>query len=505
MDLAGWIERRVLQALREESDASVFPRELFVTATRGACPLSPVTLLTLVIVGTLRGVTSLRGLERFARLDLRGIWILGGWCPDHSTLGRFLERLHGKVSEPLFEHLTVEALRAVGKRVCDVSLDGTVVCAVASRYGRLHADAIAERLERAQRHAAVAPEDAKVAHALEQARACAQALASQQQARQEVGRDPASIQICPSEPEAVTHKTKEGAFHPAYVASVTATPERFLVGVDVDARDELVSVEPMLEQAMAISARVHAALSAASEAPGATTASPDGAALDLPGPTASNAGSGPAVPTGPAPPTRAKPAHTLTVARADGACLVSKVLNLEAKLGIELRIHIGSLADRVPQPQGFNLADPYAFDKDRFRLVVLPATDYAPARKCLQCPMGALLGQERRALLCVDQRAPRIAAIPSPWAAWGAVGISPARAGAQHGPSGVARTRRTPRGSGGSSAWGTSMRGTKGRTVTHRRAVGRVGVACGSGRRERVRSRNRPMELARFSQRGQSV
>jgi hypothetical protein len=74
---------------------------------------------------------------------------------------------------------------------------------------------------------------------------------------------------------------------------------------------------------------------------------------------------------------------------------VSKALNLEETLGVELRIHLGSLADRVPHPQGFNPADPDAFDKDRFRLVVLPATDYAPARKCLQCPMGALLGHAR--------------------------------------------------------------------------------------------------------------
>ena len=148
LDLAGWIERRVLAALNQGSDSDTFPRELFTPAKRGTSPLSPVALLTLVLVGTLRGVTSLRGLERFARMDLRGIWILGGWCPDHSTLGRFVERLHGKVSEQLFERLTVDALCAVGKRVCDVSLDGTIVCAVASRDGRLHADAVTERVER---------------------------------------------------------------------------------------------------------------------------------------------------------------------------------------------------------------------------------------------------------------------------------------------------------------------------------------------------------------------
>ena len=379
-----------MQALHEGDDADGFPREVFQTAARGARPLSPVALLTLVIVGALRGVTTLRGMERFARLDLRGIWILGGWCPDHSTLGRFIEGLHGEVSEALFERLTVEALRAIGKRVCDVSLDGTIVCAVASRYGRLHADAITERLARAQQRAAAASGDEKATEALERARACADALAAQQRVRREVGRDLESIQICPSEPEAVTHKTKEGAFHPAYVGSVVATPERFIVGVDVDPRDELVSVQPMLEQAMAISARVDVALSStANVRAGEATGSPREAAPDAGGTAPPSTAS---EPDSKAP---ARAAHTIAIARADGAYLVSKVLDLERKLGIELRINIGSLAESVVQPQGFNPAAPYAFDKDRFRLVVLPATEYAPERICLQCPMGALLEHER--------------------------------------------------------------------------------------------------------------
>ena len=235
--------------------------------------------------------------------------------------------------------------------------------------------------------AATTPDDVKVKEELERAEACARALAARPKTRQEMGRDLSSLTVCPSEPEAVTHKTKEGAFHPAYIASITATPERFIVGVDVDARDELVSVEPMLHQALAISAQVHAALSSAPQ----DVASADPA--DLPS-THSGSDSAPP-PPGTLPQAPAKPVHTLTVARADGAYLVSKVLNLEETLGVELRIHIGSLADRVPHPQGFNPADPYAFDKDRFRLVGLPATAYAPARKCLQCPMGALLGHER--------------------------------------------------------------------------------------------------------------
>jgi hypothetical protein len=299
--------------------------------------------------------------------------ILGGWCPDHSTLGRFLARLHDEASEAVFERLTVEALRALGKRVCDVSIDGTILPAVGSRYARLHADAVARHHEQATQALARAPEDATARERMQQAQACADTLAALQQTRREHGRDDASILICESEPEAITHKTKEGAFHPAYVASIVATPERFIVGLDIDSRDELVSVEPMLRTAMAISSKVDAALSATT----ATAGAEGGETREGERPASSRA------------------AHTIEVARADGAYLKSKVLDLEAKLGIELRIQIGVLAASVLRPQGFDPDDPRAFDKDRFRLVVLPATAWRGARKCMQCPMGALLEHER--------------------------------------------------------------------------------------------------------------
>ena len=135
VELTGWIERRIEQALGDETIWPEFPRELFRCPAQGTSPLSPFALFNLVVIATLLGQSSLRELERLAALDLRGMWILGGWCPDHSTIGRFVAKLHGKVSQTMFEHLTVEALRAVGKRVCDVSLDGTVIAAVASRYG----------------------------------------------------------------------------------------------------------------------------------------------------------------------------------------------------------------------------------------------------------------------------------------------------------------------------------------------------------------------------------
>ena len=47
----------MLEALSEDTDSDTFPRELFTPAKRGTGPLSPIALWTLVLVGTLRGIT----------------------------------------------------------------------------------------------------------------------------------------------------------------------------------------------------------------------------------------------------------------------------------------------------------------------------------------------------------------------------------------------------------------------------------------------------------------
>jgi len=224
IDLTGWMERRILAALDDDTVWPDFPRELFRSAPRGAPSLSPIALFNLVIVGALQGATGLRELERMASLDLRGMWILGGWCPDHSTIGRFMAKLHGRMSNAMFEHLTIEALRAVHMRVCDVSLDGTVIAAATSRYQRLGAEAVAQQLAQAQAHVRVAPNDPKKIDALAKAQATAAALKVQQEARVAGGRDASSVMVFSNEPEVVLHKTKEGAFHPAYIASATAAP-----------------------------------------------------------------------------------------------------------------------------------------------------------------------------------------------------------------------------------------------------------------------------------------
>ncbi len=390
-----WLRVRVNE--QSEDPTRHVPQALLQCKDTGARPLSPIALLAAVLVGCLVGVTSLRDLERWASFDLRAIWILGGFCPDHSTFGRFLGRLHEHVSDELFERLTAEMIRAIGRRVDDVSADGTVMQAAASRYRRLKAEAIAQRVDEARRAVEQAPDDVRAARDLERALACALALAARQQAREESDKDPTTVTVCPSDPEAVVQKTKEGHFAPAVVASVIATVDRFVVATDVHPSDENASVAPMLTQAERLAVAVHTpnepceGSHPACEPRGAVAfASCDATRAELGSfwrcvralarttgaPCNAHAQVG---------------ALGLSVARMDGNYLVGRVLRLEQTRGVELRIAVGALAGSTPAPQGFRPDDPKAFDKSRFRLVVLPATDRVPERRCLVCPMGALL------------------------------------------------------------------------------------------------------------------
>ncbi|RDH41820.1 transposase [Zooshikella ganghwensis] len=51
-------------------------------ATSGRAPYAPICMVGLILYGILQGVSSLRGLEKFARVDLGCMWVTGGICPD---------------------------------------------------------------------------------------------------------------------------------------------------------------------------------------------------------------------------------------------------------------------------------------------------------------------------------------------------------------------------------------------------------------------------------------
>jgi len=98
-------------------------------------------MLGLVLYGIGKGISSLRGLERLARVDLGCMWITGGLCPDHASIGRFIQQHDAHMSGEFLERLTRSVLRVTASGVETVAGDGTVVQAAASRYRTLKQEA----------------------------------------------------------------------------------------------------------------------------------------------------------------------------------------------------------------------------------------------------------------------------------------------------------------------------------------------------------------------------
>lgn len=218
----------------------------------GQPPLHPRLMLGLVLYGTMQGVSSLRGIEELARLNLAAMYLGGGLTPDHSTIGRFLARHSAALTVEFFCDVTKQLLAALGKQKAGpAAMDGTVIEAAASRFSILKAEAIKKAAEEARLAAAKAPDNEE----LEQAAAAAEAVAEVATRRQETRRlqrakgDPS---LATSEPEAVVQPRKDGAIRPGFKPSIMATEDRMIVGADVHPSNEAKSVVPMLEQYEAI-------------------------------------------------------------------------------------------------------------------------------------------------------------------------------------------------------------------------------------------------------------
>jgi len=96
-------------------------------------PYAPEAMLSLILYGILKGISSLRGLEGLARIDLGCMWITGGLCPDHASIGRFIQMHDGQITGEFPGGLT-RSVQVTQSGVDILAGDGTVVQAAASRY-----------------------------------------------------------------------------------------------------------------------------------------------------------------------------------------------------------------------------------------------------------------------------------------------------------------------------------------------------------------------------------
>ena len=84
-------------------------------ASTGRAPYAPRAMLGLILYGIMQGISSLRALERLARVDLGCMWVTGGIAPDHANIGRFI-CLHEQImAQDFFEALTCRTPRAERK------------------------------------------------------------------------------------------------------------------------------------------------------------------------------------------------------------------------------------------------------------------------------------------------------------------------------------------------------------------------------------------------------
>ena len=218
----------------------------------GRPPYAPRAMVGLILYGIMRGITSLRDLEQFARVDLGCMWVSGGILPDHSIIGRFIQRHADYLTEAFFVSLTRQVLKVTGSDTRMVSGDGTVVEAAASRYRVVKEEALKQSVEQAQQAVSEAPQEEKRVQRLEQLQAAEHTLQERKAAKQAKGKNADKMQISPGEPEAVIQPLKDKkSFAPSYKPSVLANAVRVIVAQAVDASSETRVVAEMLEQAKA--------------------------------------------------------------------------------------------------------------------------------------------------------------------------------------------------------------------------------------------------------------
>ncbi len=224
----------VLREMLGEQDWSAFEARY---SAEGRPGYAPRLMAGIVLFGLMRGVSSLRELERFTRGDLECMWVSGGITPDHSILGRFILRHEAELNGTLFESITQAVLQRTGSGRARLAGDGTVLEAMSSRFALIKREALEERREALCREAESSGEDA--AGERERAERACEVLAERPRAKA----------VVPAEPEAGLLKLKNGrGSRPAFQASVLANEARVVVDAHVHSTSEQAALAVLLDR-----------------------------------------------------------------------------------------------------------------------------------------------------------------------------------------------------------------------------------------------------------------
>lgn len=254
----------VVRRLLSEQDWGEFVSRYSAVGRPGYAPW---LMAGVVLFGLMRGVNSLRELERFARGDLECMWVSGGIAPDHSILGRFIVRHEQELGGALFESIVQTALKRTGSGRERLAGDGTVLEAMSSRFALIKREALLEQRRQVPgrepgqqggaeqdglQEAAVLDEPTQV----EQQASEEQEVQEDEQeggtvarARQTLSERPKAKAIVPAEPEAGLLKLKNGrGSRPGYQAAVLANAARVVVDAQVDSTSEQAALLEQLQR-----------------------------------------------------------------------------------------------------------------------------------------------------------------------------------------------------------------------------------------------------------------
>ncbi|WP_274721077.1 transposase, partial [Xenorhabdus bovienii] len=168
-------------------------------ASTGRAPYSPRSMMGILLYGIMKGHSSLRALERLARLDLGCIWVSQGITPDHASLGRFIYQHQTVLTGIFFKALTLSVLRRSQSGISCLAGDGTVIEAACSHYHLLTQEAIS----REKSALTAAPSTVQTEKRIKQLEQGTEVLRRRQEKREKKGKDGSQLRINPTEPDAV--------------------------------------------------------------------------------------------------------------------------------------------------------------------------------------------------------------------------------------------------------------------------------------------------------------
>ena len=131
LELADQKNPIIIDSLLKEQDWSGFEA---LYKTTGRPPYAPRCMVGWILYGIMQGTTSLRALERLARVDLGCMWVSGGIFPDHANIGRFINRHAEQLSGSFFESIVKTVLKTTHSKSDRLAGDGTVIEAACSHH-----------------------------------------------------------------------------------------------------------------------------------------------------------------------------------------------------------------------------------------------------------------------------------------------------------------------------------------------------------------------------------